>query len=285
MIRISIRKRMLLAEGETVLVLDAELPAGSLTALYGQSGSGKTTILKIIAGLVQPDEGFIEVNGCTWLNTKRRINMPPQRRSVGFAFQDYALFPNMTVLQNLQYAAGRNSEVLISEMLTWAQLEGMASRKPDSLSGGQRQRAALLRAIIKQPEILLLDEPLSALDHDMRVQMRSQMLQIHQEQQRTTLLVSHEVSEIYHLASRVLHLHQGQIVAAGTPQQLFGLAGNQQIQLTGEIINITADTAEILIGRKVIELAVPANQLNQYIIGQKVNLLCNAADIIVQKLS
>lgn len=286
MIKLNIRKQLTLAEGETTLVVDAELEGGGLTALYGVSGAGKTTLLKIIAGLMMPERGFIEVNGEIWLDTSRRINLPPQRRNTGFVFQDYALFPNMTVRQNLRFAAvHQNSDKSISELLELMQLEGLADTKPDRLSGGQQQRVALARAIIKQPQMLLLDEPLSALGSEQRLHLRAQLLTLHQRYQFTTLLVSHDAGEILHLANRVLHIRQGRIVSDTTPRQLFSNEHSSSLQLIGEVVRIGADSLDVLVHNRVVTLPLLAMEGKSFKPGEKVSLLCNSADLRVQKLS
>ncbi len=286
MIKISIRKKLKLAEGETILTVDAELPEASLTALYGASGAGKTTLLKIMAGLMQPDEGVIEVEGQTWLNTRQHINLPPQKRSTGFVFQDYALFPNMTVAENLQFAAPhKNLGQEITQLLEIMQLEQMKNVRPHLLSGGQQQRVALARAIIRHPRVLLMDEPLSALGSELRFELRSRLAALHKQYNFTAFLVSHDAGEIYQLADRVLHLHEGKIVADGTPAQVFGAADRSALQWVGEVIQITAAGVIVLVNHQVLMLPLTAVAGQALQPGQKVSLLCNWADLTIQKLS
>jgi molybdate transport system ATP-binding protein len=249
MIKIRIHKKLNLADGASQLVVDAELPLQNITALYGPSGAGKTSLLKIIAGLMHPEDGFIEINGEVWLDTSRSINLPPQKRNIGFVFQDYALFPNMTVKQNLQYAAGKNnSEALVDHLLNVTRLSGFASHKPATLSGGQKQRAALARALVRKPSLLLLDEPLSALDNETRLQLQQELLQLHSEYQFSALLVSHDVAEVYNLAHYMLSINNGKVIKAGSPAKVFGLSDD--VKLFGQVVSIDGDWMMVLVDQR-----------------------------------
>jgi len=203
------------------LNVDFTVPAGELAVLHGASGAGKTTLLRILAGLEQPDDGCIEVDGKTWFDQKQRICVPPQKRSVGFVFQNYALFPSMTVRRNLEFAAGRRKDPRVDMLLEMVELEELQHRYPEKLSGGQQQRVALARALIRQPKILLLDEPLSALDEAMRGKLQEKILDLHQKLGLTTILVSHDRSEILRMADHVLALHNGRLTFDGPPFQAF----------------------------------------------------------------
>jgi molybdate transport system ATP-binding protein len=201
------------ASGVNELRVKLELASGSLTALIGPSGSGKTTLLRLLAGLETPRQGYIAVDATPWLNTQANINLPPQRRSVGFVFQDAALFPNMTVRQNIAYVAPSGQKSLIAELIERTGLKPFADKKPAALSGGQKQRVALARALVRRPKILLLDEPFAALDATASQLLREVLIQLHQEWGTTTLLVSHHAPDISHLANRVIQLTHGQIVS------------------------------------------------------------------------
>jgi molybdate transport system ATP-binding protein len=182
MISIAIEKRLKAYHGQQVLRIDKQFITGSITKVYGPSGSGKTTFLKVIAGLINPGEGTIIADGVTWFDTAAKINLAPQKRNVGFVFQQYALFPNMTVRQHLEYAT--TDVQWIKRLLLLGKLETLETHKPEYLSGGQQQRLAILRALTTKPKLLLMDEPFSALDPKM------------QELGTTTLIVSHSPYEL-----------------------------------------------------------------------------------------
>jgi molybdate transport system ATP-binding protein len=284
MIKISIRKKLNLAGGKGELNIDAELNDHSFTAIYGPSGAGKTTLLRIIAGLLQPEQGIIEVNGQTWLNTAKKINLPAQKRNIGFVFQDYALFPNMTVQENLLYALPPKADRgKIESLLSTAGLQNLAHQKPELLSGGQKQRVALARALVRQPQILLLDEPLSALDNATRSQLQNELQNIHQQYQLTTLLVSHHVPEIFKLAGRVIQIDAGQIINNGTPNHVFGIQmQNDGISLTGEVVTLLPGKIEVLTAYGLIPIKLSAQTVG-LAIGDKVTI--HAADLSLKKLS
>jgi molybdate transport system ATP-binding protein len=210
------------AQGPRALDIGFQWRQGRLLAIYGPSGAGKTTLLRILAGLTAADSGFIEVEGETWLDTSRRINLPTRRRSIGFVFQDFALFPNLTVRQQLEFALpDPKNKAIIAELLSLMELEELHKLKPALLSGGQQQRVALARAIARRPGLLLLDEPLSALDDDMRNKLQDYILTAHRHYQLTTLLVSHHLPEVLRLADEAIILENGKITAQGDPANLF----------------------------------------------------------------
>lgn len=238
MINFRFIKQLITTEGTVNLRVDQEIAEHDFITLYGKSGAGKTTTLRILAGITDPDEGSIQVGGETWFNSRRGINLPPQKRSIGFVFQDYALFPNMTVRKNLEYAlASRKDRNIIDELLDVVDLKNLADRKPDTLSGGQRQRVALARALVRRPKILLLDEPLSALDMEMRLKLQDAILNIHRRFNITTMLVSHNFSEIFKLSNRVLVMEAGQIIKSGAPADVFiGKKLSGKFKFEGEIL-------------------------------------------------
>lgn len=290
MIEVRIRKSLSLAEGKADLAVNFRVPAGTFCTLYGKSGAGKTTLLKILAGLVQPEEGLIRVNGDVWLDTKQKINLPPQQRKTGFVFQDYALFPNMTVRENLRFAAGSGKDSpLITDLLEKASLLALADRKPATLSGGQQQRVALIRALVRKPAMLLLDEPLSALDAEIRHQLQDEILGLHKSFGTTTLLVSHQLSEIYRLSDEVIHLERGKIVRMGSPAAVFGQGQfSSKIQLTGEILTIRPSDVvyilEILAGNTIIKAVATEAEAAELQPGDRVMVLSKAFNPIVKKV-
>jgi molybdate transport system ATP-binding protein len=194
MITIDIEKKMRTYQGHTILRVNTQIAANSITKISGPSGSGKTTLLKIIAGLTIPEKGKITVNGKLWQDSETRFSLPTQKRNVGFVFQQYALFPNMTVRQHLQYAS--TDESWINRLLHFGKLETLVKHKPEYLSGGQQQRLAILRALATKPKLLLMDEPFSALDPEMRLLIIDELKVLITELKATCLIVSHNPQEI-----------------------------------------------------------------------------------------
>ena len=207
------------AAGPRTLDVRLTLAPGELLAISGPSGAGKTTLLRLLAGLDRPDGGFIQAAGHTWYSTERRQWLPPQQRALGFVFQDYALFPNMTVRENLAFAAAGQPQPrqIIHELLETLELTELADRRPAVLSGGQRQRVALARALAHRPVLLLLDEPLAALDLPTRLRLQPVLTYFHRRFGLTTILISHDPAEIMRLADRVLELDLGQVRRVGPP--------------------------------------------------------------------
>ena len=224
LIQIDVRKALLSAEGATTLEVRIDIPSGQLTALFGPSGAGKTTLLRMLAGLVKPDEGTIRAGGKIWFDSSRRVNVPPQERHIGMMFQDYALFPNMTVEQNIQFAQDERDPSFTEKLLKVFELREFAGRKPAQLSGGQKQRVALARALARKPEVLLLDEPLSALDADMRMALQDEIDRVHEMFRATTVFVSHDMQEVIRLADHIVRIEKGKVTGTGSPREIFPAA-------------------------------------------------------------
>jgi molybdate transport system ATP-binding protein len=201
--------RIRLRAGDHDFCLDAAhcLAEGGLLGIRGASGSGKTTLLRCLAGLYRPDGGRVQMGGDTWYSSADRVFLPPQRRSVGLVFQDYALFPHMTVQGNIQYATRDQGRT--EELLELTRLGSIRRHFPRELSGGQKQRTALARALGRSPRLLLLDEPLSALDEELRYSLGEELRRIQAMTGVTTVLVSHSREEIARLCSDVIELSEG----------------------------------------------------------------------------
>jgi molybdate transport system ATP-binding protein len=241
------RKMLNTGQGRWPMDIDFSLEQGKLMAIYGDSGAGKTTILRILAGLTDIDSGMVQVGAEIWRDTERRINVPARRRSIGFVFQDFALFPHLTVKNNLAFALQKGDDPrLIAELIDLMELGPLRDMHPGLLSGGQQQRVALARAIARRPRLLLLDEPLSALDDTMRFKLREYILEAHRHYGLTTILVSHDLPEILRLADDLIHLEKGKIIKKGSPAQTF-LPGNSAGKFTvpGEIIDILPADANV----------------------------------------
>ena len=211
-IYIDVRKEMTTTEGKNMLNIRREISGGDFIRLVGHSGSGKTTLLRILSGLLTPDEGVIRVGGKTWFDSTARINLKPQQRSIAYMFQDLALFPNMTVAQNIGYAQRAHNPTHINELLDIFGMKGLATQKPGKLSGGQKQRVALARALASSPQILLLDEPLSSIDQEMREALQSEILKAHEYLNSTSIMVTHDLPEARRMANEIIKIKNGLIV-------------------------------------------------------------------------
>ena len=212
--------------------LAVQFDAGDETlALLGASGCGKSVTLKCIAGILTPDEGHIELDGVTLYDSASRINLPPQRRQVGYLFQQYALFPNMTVEENIRTGlkSRRMRRVLTSagaqkrvqEMVKRFGLQGLEKRYPAQLSGGQQQRAALARIMAYKPEVILLDEPFSAMDSHLREKLRLELAALLKEYDGISILVTHDRDEAYQLCDSMILMDQGRVLSSGKTRELF----------------------------------------------------------------
>ena len=205
MISIDIEKKLRAYRGEQVLKIATQFDNGSITKIYDPSGAGKSTFLKIIAGLVEPERGKILVDDVVWLDTVSKTSLSPQNRKTGFVFQNYALFPNMTVQQHLEYVS--DDTQWISRLLTIGKLETFTSHKPEYLSGGQQQRLAILRAMAMRPKLMLMDEPFSALDPKMKSELILPLKSIWDELGTTVLIVSHNPQELKGLTAREMEIN------------------------------------------------------------------------------
>ncbi len=276
MIAIDISKTLLGSIGEMELTVDLEIKEGEFIALAGQSGSGKTTLLRIIAGL-EKAQGSLKVGDEIWMDEKHTL--PPQKRKIGFVFQDYALFPNMTVLQNLLFV--QKDHALAEQLLKMTGLTELKERLPSTLSGGQKQRVSLCRAMMNRPKILLMDEPLSALDPEMRTKLQQEILALHKDFGTTTIMVSHDPSEIYRLANRVVVLDHGKIIEDDTPKRaLLKTSGSQKFSFEGELLDIVQMdiimVAIVSIGQQLVEVVISPQEAASFKIGDKVTLSTKA---------
>ena len=214
--------------------LDVRLEAGEeITSILGASGCGKSMTLKCIAGIEKPDRGHIELNGRVLFDSEQKIDLPPQKRGVGYLFQNYALFPDMTVRKNILCGAkGSGSrmekEEKLRRMLHLFRLEGLEDHKPSQLSGGQQQRTALARIMISEPELLLLDEPFSALDAHLRDALKIEVKELLRGYGKTVLMVTHSRDEAYNMSDRVGVMHDGTLLAVRPVKELFADPGTVQ---------------------------------------------------------
>ncbi len=288
MIRFSLKKKLHGAQGDFLLELEFEMGAEEFVVVLGPSGSGKTTLLRMLAGLEKPEEGFIEVKGEVWYDSKRGINLPPQKRDVGFVFQDYALFPNMSIFENIAFGMKKKDPQRVMELLKLAGLEQLRDKKPSVLSGGQKQRVALLRALAKEPKLLLLDEPLSALDPETAIILREEIKKFQRSFNIPTIMVSHNREDALSLASRVLLLSEGRIKSVGKPKDvLFSRRESPKFSLNGIVLE--KEIAEyvcilsVAVGSEVVQVVVPRDQEEEFKPGDRVILSTKAFVPIVRK--
>ncbi|WP_066219179.1 ABC transporter ATP-binding protein [Aliarcobacter cryaerophilus] len=284
MISLNIKKELHGSNGVMNLDINLSLQNSEFVALSGVSGSGKTTLLRVLAGLEEAF-GEIIVDDEIWLNEK--IKKPIQKRDIGFVFQDYALFPNLSVIDNLLYV--KKDKDLAKQLLSLTDLYELKNRYPNSLSGGQKQRVSLCRALMKRPKILLMDEPLSALDSHMRLKLQDEILTLHKEFKTTTIMVSHDPSEMYKLASRVLVLKDGKIIDDGLPKDiLLKTQGSQKFSFEGELLDIikvdVINIAIVAIGQQIVEVVISNIEAQNLIIGEKVNVSTKAFSPTIKKI-
>ena len=231
MLKIDIQREMLTSEGKTELRVCTEIQDNELMCLFGHSGAGKTTLLRILAGLTKPDKGRIVFNDTVWFDADMNINVPPQQRNVGYMFQDYALFPNMTVEKNISFAQKEKNKDEVGKLMKLFDLEVLKNQHPAKLSGGQKQRVGLARALAAKPNVLLLDEPLSALDFDLRLSLQNEIRKAHDLLNTVTVMVSHDLQEVFHLASSVIMLKNGTMISEGKPADVFSQSTEYKLKM------------------------------------------------------
>ena len=290
MIEIDIIKSLYTADGVINLKVNKKINKGDFLTLFGKSGSGKTTLLRILAGLETPKSGKIVVDGETWFDSSKKINLSPQKRNVGFVFQDYALFPNMSVRKNLEFALKKKNEIKkVDEILKIMEIENLSNMKPELLSGGQKQRVAFARTLMTNPKMLLLDEPLSALDTTLRLKLQDELSLIHQKFNITSILVSHDISEVFKLSNRVFKINLGEIQQDGTPNEVFS---NQNIsgkfKIIGEVLSIKKSDilyiVEVLTNNEIVKATAVEDEIKDLKIGDKLLLSSKAFNPIINKI-
>ncbi|MGH8251110.1 MAG: molybdenum ABC transporter ATP-binding protein [Steroidobacteraceae bacterium] len=254
MLEVAVRKR----RGEFLLDAGFEIPGGGVVALFGRSGCGKTTLVETIAGLVKPDVGTIRMDDVVFVNTADRINLAPERRRVGYVFQEARLFPHLNVLGNLRYGFKRARPprgIGFDEVVGLLGLETLLRRRPNRLSGGERQRVAIGRALLAQPRLLLLDEPLASLDAGRRDEVLPYLEKLRDSFTLPIVYVSHQFDEVLRLATHVVLLEEGRVLAKGElatvclDRKLRSIAGPDAIGavVDGEITGREPDSGLVLL--------------------------------------
>lgn len=234
----------LVASQSQPIALQAELTCapGELLALVGPSGSGKSTLLRCIAGLHSPQQGYIRCAGISWYDAAQRVNLPPQSRRVGFVFQNYSLFPHLSAHGNVACALGHlpasQRDARARALLAMTHLKGLEMRKPAQLSGGQQQRVALARALARDPAVLLLDEPFSAVDQVTRRRLQVELARLRGEVKIPIVLVTHDLDEARMLADRMTLLAHGRTLQSGTPEDILRRPASAQVARLVELNNV-----------------------------------------------
>lgn len=290
MIEIDLQKTLKSSSGDMLLDIEVQLEEKKLTTIYGPSGAGKSTLLHLLAGLIKPDAGRLVVGGKLWSDKENKVFIPPQHRNIGLVFQEYALFPNMTVKENLIYGLRKSEpKKIIEQLIDIMDLGQLQNRKPNTLSGGQKQRVALARALVRKPEMLLLDEPLSALDHKMRVKLQTYILEVHREFKLTTVLISHDVSEIIRLSDFMIEMEEGKIVRSGDPATMFtNDRVNAKFQFTGEVMKLVKQDfiviVTVLIGKDLVKVIANDKEAENLDVGDRVLIASKAFNPIIHKI-
>lgn len=265
---------------------------GGVTVLFGASGSGKTTVLRCLAGLEHPDEGTICFKDETWFNATQHIALAPRRRNIGFVPQDYALFPHLTVESNIAYGlnglAKGDQKQRMAQMVSWLGLDGLEQRLPCALSGGQQQRVALARAVVRQPRLLLLDEPLTALDSPTRLRLRGELRQTLHKLRIPTILVTHDRLEALALGDQIVVMDGGRILQNGPVGEVFnrpasvavaGIVGTETV-LIGQVLRVADGLATVMVGD--LPLTAVAGTLSPGVTA--VYVCIRAEDVILSKV-
>ncbi len=239
-----------------------------LVVVFGSSGAGKTTLLRLIAGLEKPKSGVIKVFDEIWFDSDKNIDIPTQKRGVGFVFQDYALFPKMSIKENILYACKTQKQMeSVSKFLELVELKELKDKYPNQLSGGQKQRVALIRALIGEPKILLLDESLSALDEELRGRLQDELLEIINQYKTTTLFVSHDKSEAIKLGDKIAVVADGKVVQYDKPSKVFN-----KNMLEAKVVDIDGLQLILQIGSTILSHSVHKEEIDRYQVGSIVPL-------------
>ncbi|MGB3468059.1 MAG: ATP-binding cassette domain-containing protein [Cyclobacteriaceae bacterium] len=291
MISVDVIKSLRSPSGTLELKVALEIQEGSLTTLYGESGAGKTSTLRMIAGLMRPDSGKIVVDGDTWFDASSGIDLPPQHRNTGFVFQDYALFPHLTVAENIRFGIQYDTDHhLVGELIELMALGDLSESKPSILSGGQQQRVALARAIAQKPKVLLLDEPLSALDPKARFRLQEYLIYIKKEYGQTILMISHDIGEIYRVSDHVLELQDGKVIQSGAASHVFNdenISG--KFRFRGEVLQIVPNGAvmviTVLVGQDTVRIISAGRDASHLSIGDHVMVASKAFNPLIYKIS
>ncbi len=257
-------------QGIQKIEANLQIPLGEYVSISGISGSGKTTFLRLISGLIKPQNGTIYWGEQVWHDTKNKQCIPPQERNIGMVFQDYALFPNMNTLDNIIFACKEKVEKkYLQSIVDTLGLDNYLTRYPYQLSGGQQQRVAIARALISKPALLLLDEPFSALDESLKKTVQSFIYEIHQQNSMTTFVVSHQISEIKPYAHRFLQFENEKLLD-------YHYIEKKNLSVQGILISKEMSVSEmsqvtLLYDGKTYQFPFPSSELEKLNIGDKIH--------------
>ncbi|MFL9843954.1 ATP-binding cassette domain-containing protein [Flavobacterium rhizosphaerae] len=242
---------------EFEISVSMQIEKGAFVALYGESGSGKTSVLRMLAGLLKPDSGKIIIDGITWFKAGYKKNIATGQRNIGYLLQENTLFPNMDVNGNLIYALGKGENRYFEEIIGYMGIAPLLNKRVDELSGGQQQRVALARTLLTKPDILLLDEPFTALDNSSKTSLIKAVKQLHKQYGLTIILVSHSIAEVALLSDITYVIKEGKITAKGSPNEVFAPNNNSNtITFPAEVISVNESTEvlTVLIQDKIVTL-------------------------------
>lgn len=277
--------------GGASVIIEQFGPGGGVTVLFGASGSGKTTVLRCLAGLERPQMGLIQFGEETWFDATRHVWVPPEKRNLGYVPQDYALFPHLSVADNAAYGLNHLSKKersqKVSEALDWLGISALAGQRPGALSGGEQQRVALARAVVRKPQLLLLDEPFSALDAPTRQRLRGELADVLASLSIPTLLVTHDRLEAATLGTEMAVLAKGRILQRGSVADIFNhpvslevaqLAGTDTV-LACEVLEIRAGLALLAVGG--VRIIAVAGSLRPD--AKKTHICIRAEDVVLSR--
>lgn len=289
MIDINISKKLLGQNGEFVFECNISNNTNELISVFGPSGSGKSTLLKMIAGLEAPDSGYIKIGNETWYDKDNGIDLKPQHRKVGFVFQEYTLFPNMNVLENIMFAQSKKDTKKANELLKLTELSELSKSYPSKLSGGQKQRVALARAIAREPEILLLDEPFSALDTVVKRKLHDEILRLKSALNLPILFVSHDKEEVFKLSDKIAAVKDGKISAMHSPDEaFFDSKFSGKFSFLGTVINIKkidiTYMAYLSVGGQLVQTLLTEDDIKDLKVGDEVLVAAKAFNPIIKKI-
>lgn len=275
-IHLRFAKTLLGSNGTFTLRVDKHIAFGEFVALFGKSGAGKTSILRVLSGLDNAQEGYIRVGEEVWLDSSKNINLPTQKRRIGFVFQNYALFPHLNVYENICFGVqNKQDRIYVDELIALMDLQSLKKSRIHQLSGGQSQRVALARALAFRPSLLLLDEPFSALDNEMSKVLQNELGRLHHHLHLTTILVSHNLSEIFTLATRSLVIQNGHIIRDGNNEDVFIQKRlSAKIKLNGEIVAIDSNDmiciVSVLCGGEILKIAYNPTDAARFTLGEQI---------------